>query len=351
MGMREAPGEAVLIRRLVGALILGSVAAFVTTGCGTASSRADHASHVPTAGGDVASAPALAADWRRESFGGVEVAVPAEWRYGSSTGQVTTQWCVSRGGDQRREPVVARPGVQTLVDCGGTRADPDPGTLIERAGVFVAFGQADREASPPRHEGDRTTVIVNGVTVLVQAEPRLRQRIVGMIRSVHIDSSGCPVIHPVDEDASLRPDPPVDVASLARVTEVAACKYGIDPGSRRASLLSSVLIGGERAQAAIGEIAEAPLRGGPDAPATCSKDASYGNDLIVLPITSEQQRNEVFLRYSGCDHNGFDDGRAVRSLTADAVAPLISGPNAVSSFDGGNAKRQILHPNQTGDGK
>jgi len=50
------------------------------------------------------------------------------------------------------------------------------------------------------------------------------------------------------------------------------------------------------------------------------------------------------LRYSGCDHNGFDDGIAVRSLTAKTVGPFVAGPNQVYAFSGGSAKSTMLWP-------
>ena len=53
---------------------------------------------------------------------------------------------------------------------------------------------------------------------------------------------------------------------------------------------------------------------------------------------------EIVLRYAGCDHNGFDDGVAVRSLTAAAVAPFVAGPNRVLVVHGSDAKLSMLRP-------
>nr|BFE72311.1 hypothetical protein GCM10020092_056120 [Actinoplanes digitatis] len=50
------------------------------------------------------------------------------------------------------------------------------------------------------------------------------------------------------------------------------------------------------------------------------------------------------LRYSGCVANGFDDGVAVRRLTAAAVAPFVTGPGAVYSLAGTDEKAAMLLP-------
>ena len=61
---------------------------------------------------------------------------------------------------------------------------------------------------------------------------------------------------------------------------------------------------------------------------------------MVLHVTSEQGESTVHVRYSGCDHNGFDDGVTVRRLTRDAMQPLLAGPNRLFSFSGRDEKRQ-----------
>lgn len=92
-------------------------------------------------------------------------------------------------------------------------------------------------------------------------------------------------------------------------------------------------------------MAKAPLGGGPDNPDQCLPSVSYGDDVIVLFVRSAAGRSEVVLRYSGCDHNGFDDGIAVRQLTAKAVAPFVARSNTtLSGFSGGPDKTAILIP-------
>jgi len=72
---------------------------------------------------------------------------------------------------------------------------------------------------------------------------------------------------------------------------------------------------------------KAPVGGGPNRPDTCMKSYSYGEEAIVLRIRSAAGPTELVIRYSGCDHRGFDDGVAVRRLTAGALAPFIAGPH------------------------
>lgn len=330
-------------------MILVGLALGLVAGCGDVTTG-------PGAPGGAAASPAedtLPAGWRLESFGGVEVGVPGDWGYaGSSTGQITNQWCVDR--QKPVAGVVARPGVQTLVACGFDE-EGDPGTRIAVAGTFVAFdglvpvggtGEEgeDGEVGSTVEEGDRTTVAVGTVRVLVQAPAALREQIVATIRPIETDSNGCAISHPISDDPGMAPDPATEVGSLSSVTAVAACKYAVGIGRDwlGPGLVSSLRLTGPAAQAAIDRIAQAPRGGGPNAPSTCAIDYSYGDDIVVLSVTSGQTTREIYLRYSGCDHNGFDDGVAVRSLTAAAVEPFVAGPNAVGVLGGPPEKVEMI---------
>ena len=220
-------------------------------------------------------------------------------------------------------------------------------TLIANTGSVVAF---EPTTEPPgvRQQGDQTAVRLAGVEVIVNAPVDLRRRIVETIRPVaDADSYGCPTTHPISTQAQQRPAKPLDVTSLTDVSSVSACKFqlGEDSSATTPSLISSLRLDGSAAEQAIREIATAPLGGGPDNPGQCLPSASYGQDVIVLFVRSAGGRSQVVLRYSGCDHNGFDDGIAVRALTAKAVAPFVTGSNTTYVFDGGPDKVAILHPN------
>jgi hypothetical protein len=65
---------------------------------------------------------------------------------------------------------------------------------------------------------------------------------------------------------------------------------------------------------------------------------------MVLRVESAAGESTVHARYSGCDHNGFDDGVTERRLTREAMQPLLAGPNRLSGFSGREEKQEILIP-------
>ena len=288
--------------------------------------------------------------WRWESFGGIQVGVPDEWGWGNAT-QRTSQWCISTPRD-RAEAVVGRPGPVTAVGCLAAQpGEPDPGTLLANTGTLVDLAWVVDEEPGVTHEGDSTTVVLRGVAVTVVAEKELRERVAATVHAVEgsLDAYGCPTTDPVWTDPRRRPERAVDVSTLSGVTELAVCRYAVaDPAARvpgdREPLVSSALLTGAAAQEVVAAIAAAPPGGGPDNPGDCSPDYSYGDDLMVLHVTSEQGESTVQVRYSGCDHNGFDDGVTVRALTREAMQPLLAGPNRLFSFSGRDEKRRILQP-------
>ncbi|GIF47243.1 hypothetical protein DFJ67_7133 [Asanoa ferruginea] len=300
----------------------------------------------PSDAGPTGREPALPTGWRWESYSGVQVGVPGEWGWGSGS-QRLGQWCIATK-DEITRPIVGRPSATTLVGCPGRDdSTPRPDTLTANTGLVVGFDRTKDRSNGVEHEGDRTTVRLDGVLVIVQAPQALRERIVETIHPVRVDSFGCPATHPVGAKPDQRPAKAVSVASLRGVSAVSACKYQVaDPDRPEPRLLSALRLDDSTAERAIREIAKAPLGGGPNNPEECAQSVAYGDEGIVLLVRSAVGLTEIVLRYSGCDHNGFDDGVSVRSLTATSVAPFIAGPNAVlSSF--GSAKLPILRPDLT----
>ena len=323
------------------------IASLLLTGCvfGGSDDRGADPLVTPSATEITQAESSLPDGWRWESYGAVMVGVPDTWEDGGSTTQLTSQWCIGEG--DRAAPVVARPGVSTLVLCHAP-VDPrrshdstDPGAVIETAGQFVAFSSAPGKPDGRSTEGDRVTVVRSEVSVLVQTTEALRDRIVSTITTADHDHNGCPVQHPVTSDPALRPDPAGDVSSWSGIGTVVACKYEIARDDRDSvGLLSSIEV--QKGAEAVAAIARAPVGGGPDDPRDCLADYSYGDDLIVISIDSDTGRHEVYLRYSGCDHNGLDDGTTVRRLTAAAVRPFVAGENVVGSMSGRPAKVHIV---------
>jgi hypothetical protein len=291
--------------------------------------------------------PALPTGWRWESYGGVEVGVPATWRWDNGYQRIG-QWCAQpQTAEADQIPAVGRPGMSTLVGCGmgNPNDEPNPETLLENTGPIVAFGRVEKPKDGVVEVGDRTTVGLNGVEVIVQTEPVLRKRIVATVHAVTVDVNGCPSTDPVSRDPARRPAPAVDVSKLASVAAVAACKYRVGDDDYLADprLLGSLRLEGAKAAKAVDRIATAAKGGGPNKPGNCITEVSYGDELIVLRITSSTGESQVYLRYSSCDHNGFDDGMFVRRLDVKSIAPFVAGPNAVLTGLGPTAK--LIWPN------
>ncbi|GIF01350.1 hypothetical protein Ari01nite_88140 [Paractinoplanes rishiriensis] len=266
------------------------------------------------AAGPVPSAAALPAGWRWESYGGIEVGVPAEFGYDNGS-QRLGQWCVGqRRADAGSPPVVGRPGLATAAGCPESVDIDDTGPLVslERA--------LDEPADGVTRRGDRTTVRLRGVAVVVQVGAELRGRIAGTVRVVDgVDHHGCPVRHPITEHPGYRP---VRAPAEDAVTSVSACRYPLVAGE---SIISSLRLDGAAAQRAWAAVRVEPVGGGPDEPQNCAPEASYGDEVVVLLAAG----GEVVLRYSGCDHRGFDDGRTVRRLGVTTAKLFLTGANTV----------------------
>jgi hypothetical protein len=293
--------------------------------------------------GTPAAAGSLPVDWRWESYGGVEVAVPRAWGYGI-TG---TPWCLSEGGSAR-QPYVGRPGPVRAILCPrSTTRGVSAGARVSTGGTFVWFADAPDPADPGDQadpaksansaesaesaqdrlggsEGDREVITLGPVRVAIQAPAALRRQIRSTMRRVSTDSSGCPVSNPLPRG---RPSGATAVADLTGVSSVTACRYA-------GSLFSSLRLTGPAAGRAIAAVAAAPVGGGPNDPPSCATASVSDRQGIVLLVTADQGSATILLRYQGCDHHGFDDGHAVRTLTRDAVEPFVAGPNAVNAFSG-----------------
>jgi hypothetical protein len=285
--------------------------------------------------------PPLPPGWRWESYGGVQVGVPGEFGWGNSS-QRLSQWCV--GATRSRKPIVGRPDAATAVGCRGMTDKPRSETMVKNTGVVVALGADPAHRDGTVIEGDRLTVTLGGVDVIVQAPKGLREQIAGTVHRAPVDANGCPATHPISTDTGLRPRTPVALRTLTDVSAVAVCRYALDrantPGH---GLLASLRLSGPAGGTAIERIVAAPHGGGPDAPQQCSLDVAWGEEAVVLRVRSAAGDTEVFLRYAGCDHNGFDDGVDERALTAAATDMLLAGPHQQYSGVGGPDKSAVLH--------
>ncbi|MBA3743903.1 hypothetical protein [Sporichthya sp.] len=177
-------------------------------------------------------APTATSDgWRTESFGNAEISVPDAW--GHQTGDVAAAlWCISDAAVSA--PVMIRPGTPVESTCPGAEdsGDPDPSTLVEKAGTFVSMVFADLDPDADEGtEGDRVTTKSGGVLVRIQAPAELRAQILGTLHQISTDANGCPVTDPITADPARRPDGAFSVLELKGIKSVAACRYAI-PGGR-----------------------------------------------------------------------------------------------------------------------
>ncbi|GIE78503.1 hypothetical protein Aph02nite_44530 [Actinoplanes philippinensis] len=264
--------------------------------------------------GPVPSAAALPAGWRWESYGGIEVGVPADFGYDNGS-QRLGQWCVGpRPKDADSPPVVGRPGISTAAGCMESVDVADTGPVVS---LGPELGEP---ADGVTRRGDRTTVRLHGVAVIVQVGADLREQIVGTVRVVEgADHQGCLVRHPITDNPAYRP---VRAPAEGAVTSVSACRYSL-LGSK--SIISSLRLDGAAAQRSLDAVRAEPVGGGPDEPRTCTPDVSYGDEVVVLLAGG----GEVVVRYSGCDHRGFDDGRTVRRLGVATAKLFLTGANTV----------------------
>ncbi|MGQ0632393.1 MAG: hypothetical protein ACT4P1_15340 [Sporichthyaceae bacterium] len=341
----------VMVRRAAAALALAGMLASCSGGGGAPESRPDDLSPLATSGPQASSAmPPLPAGWRWESYRDVMVGVPGEWGW-TNGDQRITQWCVGDGSPKNRG-AVGRPGAVSLVGCGGGEpGGPDPGSTLREGGTFVALTAATEFDDRLQTEADRTVLRLGDAAVIViQAEEGLREQIAATALQVGgSDHNSCAVTHPVSADPTLRPTP-VDLAALADSSSVTACRYelprlGSEPAITGPSLISSLTLRGDEARLAIAALLDAPTGGGPDAPKTCSRDSSYGDEMVVLRIFAGDVENpQMHVRYSGCDHNGIDDGTSLRRLTTAALLPILAQPNLPGGYSAGTVKRPIMRP-------
>ncbi|HYJ69299.1 MAG TPA: hypothetical protein VEX15_16740 [Nocardioidaceae bacterium] len=252
-------------------------------------------------------------NWRWESYGGVEVAVP-RWNYGR-TGQPP---CLMTGA---QGPYVGRPGTVETIGC----ADPIP-PLGKRKPYLWFDNPVPTGARTYDHGWVAETRIIGSVPITVFSDDaEERRQIFETARVVdRVDLHGCPINHPISEEPTRRPEP-VDggLETVGIVQSVSICRYHVvDPLS--SYRLMHPLIASDRAGvgAFVRTIRSAPEGTGPNSPEHCLLDVAYGDEAIVLILHGERHDQQVFVRYSGCDGHGIDDGTTQRELTGDMLWAL-----------------------------
>lgn len=265
------------------------------------------------------------AGWRWESYGGVELQVPADWDRGT-TGM---PWCLEDG-TEAGKPYVGRPqGAIPLILCRDA-------ALSEMGDRYVWFGSIEPVGTVTDVGGwVRETRQIGDVVVSIKLDDAaMAERIFETARLVEgADWSGCPPDHPLAEaTGDLRPAVPWEVADGVGVLGGSVCRYLLpdgfpseevapsDPppalsGSRRLSLADAIAIRDA--------VAAAPPGSGPNDPASCLPEVARGDEAMVVRLETDAGLREIFLRYDSCDHHGADDGTTLRQITPEIAASVF----------------------------
>ncbi|ONI77881.1 hypothetical protein ALI144C_31195 [Actinosynnema sp. ALI-1.44] len=174
------------------------------------------------------------------------------------------------------------------------------------------------------------TRIIGGISITVlDADATLRTRVLESARPV-LDDTDCPAYHAITDGPTTRPAAGHHgLTGIGAVESVTICRYafGDRPAQPANPVLSLSRIGGDASRQLVQAILAAPEGSGPNTPGNCAPHTMYGDEALVLTVRGTTRTQEVFVRYSGCDAHGFDDGHTRRRLTADALRPLLSGPH------------------------
>lgn len=269
------------------------------------------------------------AGWRRESYRGVELQVPADWGYFA----VGPDWCAadSEGAPPKpRPPGIGRPGAVLDILCSAEHPPPNLRSTWARLDVSGEAGAQDAG-----YGWVKESKKLGAVTLTVFSDnAELRSKILGSMHPVDdTDGHGCEPSHPASVGRDYRPDVGTGgLDTLGAAESISVCRYSRgDIRAPKNPIISSSLMTGAQAQNMVDAINKAPEGSGPNESANCSGDLQYGDEVVVLRVRGGSQEREVLVRYSGCDGNGVDDGVRAHRLTAEVLRPVLSGPNRPTS--------------------
>lgn len=277
------------------------------------------------------------AEWRWESYRGIELRVPAAWGYGVRR----ADWCAGRpegSSHESRPGAVGRPGVIMAVAC------PSPYPPLGQREQWVLL---DRSGEAGKTELDGGWVAetrrVDSVFVTVFSNDAvLRAEILGSARlATGEDTYGCASVHESTIGRDFRPSTTAGGLPAAdEVESVSICRYARSDTATidDKPILSASRVTGDEATGIMAAIDAAPPGEGPNFPDHCANDQAYGEELIILRVHSSDRTHELLVRYHGCDGHGIDDGATRRKLTTDALRSLLSGPHQPSALSGAVAK-------------
>lgn len=235
--------------RTVGAAVLASVSVAAAIAVATAIERETLPVN-PT----VARAPD---GLRWESYGGLEVLVPATWGYAADPSQP----CLAKPGVR---PFVRRPGMLTTGGCAGRLS-----ALNARASyVWFDSGQAAGRKAFDHGWAWETRVVAGTPLTVLSDDAALRRTILDSARAISgTDVYGCAPSHAVAFRPTERPEGD-GLGSVGRVESVSVCSYSFaspepDPPP---PLYSSRLFTGTAASDLVEAMTSAPEGTGPNHP-------------------------------------------------------------------------------------
>lgn len=284
---------------------------------------------VPTADEPTADEPLPpGAGWRWESYGGVELQVPASWGLGTTD----SPWCLgSTDGSTDGAAYVGRPGPVEAIGC-------DDASLAEQDRRYVWFGADEPAGRVVEGPWVRETRLVGQTSVTVQLDDAdLAEQILASARVVEgQDAAGCAATSPLAAEPGLRPQP-WDLTTAGVVGGASVCRYALASElvpTEAGSLLASRALDAAAAAAALDAMAAAPAGSGPNAPESCLVESAYGEELVVMTFTVGDALLDVVVRDGGCDHHGIDDGTLVRELTPEVAAAVYDEATLPKSWSG-----------------
>ena len=274
---------------------------------------------------------APAPGWRFEYYRDVRLQVPNSWGYDREPG---SDWCADvPGGMVPERPYVARSGPSKLVFDILCRPGRTPvNTWVDHVTLSNGQGQSTvRRVGPFRVIREP----VGHVTIkIVSTHRRLADRILASAEIVEPDDPSCDPSSEIQAGGFQRPSPAFDITALDDVDAMLVCQYTLRTPPDAPALIAQYELVEAAAEAELRALQAAPIGGGPDRPETCGP-SEYGDSAIVLHLVDGDASDQMYVYYSSCRGNGFDDGTAIRALTREACPPLIQPP--ISLYSGSSA--------------
>lgn len=272
-------------------------------------------------------------DWRTEQYRDVTFRVPADWGYAYEPGP---DWCGHGPPDaEHSRPYVSlgQPSGRFDIAC-----PPLPDELITEH--VAAFSNSSWPTTSPYDRPDGRARLGNGFWEVIRAVESVRLRVVS--RNADLaqriadsavaagDTPPCRPDHPVIIDHEARPDPAGEFGTVDRIT---LCQY--DLGRASGGLRAAGTLTGATAKKLIKDLAAAPVWDGPRCPAD---EPRHWPDLtVVLRVHGDAGLSELVLRQGTCSNGagpvtgGFDDGRTVRTATAETCRAVLVAPLRIDS--------------------